>query len=90
MTLHISLPTNLEAQLLERAAAEGKDPAAFALEAVQEKLKSKGAVDNGRLGEERLKAWNLFAANMHAWAQGLPAGHIIDDSRDAIYEGRGE
>jgi hypothetical protein len=38
MTLHLDLGPDLEAKLRTRAAAAGKDPEAFALEAVTEKL----------------------------------------------------
>ena len=38
MTLNIELNPDLEAKLRSRAAAAGKDPEAFALEAVAEKL----------------------------------------------------
>ena len=90
MVLQISLPPNTEAKLRERAAAEGKDPAVFALEAVEEKL----AGGNGASGQsdaaDRVAAWDRFVAGMREWTQTLPPGHHVDDSRDSIYEGRGE
>ena len=38
MTLHLSLPPEIEARLRERAAATGKDVETFVLEAVEEML----------------------------------------------------
>lgn len=90
MTIHLTLPPEMEATLCERAAAEGKDPASLALEAVAEKL----AATNGPVSEgaaaSRLDAWNRFVAGMRAHAGTLPSNHFVDDSRESIYEGRGE
>ena len=39
----------------------------------------------------QLAALESFAASMTAWTSAhLPAGHVVDDSRESIYEGRGE
>lgn len=38
----------------------------------------------------QLAALESFAAGMTAWTgQHLPPGHVTDDSRETIYEGRG-
>jgi hypothetical protein len=37
----------------------------------------------------QLEAWNAFVAGMTAWGQkNLPPNHVIDDSRDAMYDDR--
>ncbi len=90
MTLHISLPPDAEARLRERAAAEGKDPATFALEAVQEKLGPGNGVSDRTRAAERSAAWDRFVTGMQEWARNLPPGHRVNDDRASIYEGRGE
>jgi hypothetical protein len=90
MTIRISLPADIEAKLRERAAAEGKDPAALALEAVQEKLGGGNAVSGRPSAAERIAAWERFVAGMCGWTQTLLFGHRVDDTREAIYQGRGE
>ncbi len=90
MTIRISLPAEIEAKLRERAAAEGKDPVALALEAVQEKL-GFGEVISGRPdAAERIAAWERFVTGMRGSTETLPSGHRVDDTREAIYQGRGE
>ena len=38
----------------------------------------------------QLAALESFAAGMTQWtSKHLPPGHVVDDSREAIYEGRG-
>ncbi len=88
MTIRISLPAEIEAKLRERAAAEGKDPFALALEAVEEKL---GLRISGRPDTAaRIAAWERFVAGMRGLTETLPSGQRIDDTREAIYQGRGE
>ena len=36
------------------------------------------------------KAWQEFLAAGREHAKSLPAGHVVDDSRESIYDGRGE
>jgi hypothetical protein len=39
----------------------------------------------------QLAAWNAFVSGMTQWSRAhLPAGYVADDSRESIYEGRGE
>lgn len=39
----------------------------------------------------QLAALESFIAGMTAWTgKHLPPGHVVDDSRESIYEGRGE
>jgi hypothetical protein len=90
MTIKLQLTPEMETVLRQRAAAEGKDPAALALEAVAEKLAPpNGPVSQGTAAD-RLDAWNRFVAGMREHAKKLPSDHFVDDSRESIYEGRGE
>ena len=80
MTLTIDLPAETEARLRERAAAVGKDPATFVLDVVQEELATEPVASNA----QRITALRAWAAR-HA-----PLSYEADDSRESIYEGRGE
>jgi hypothetical protein len=90
MSLTIQLTPEMEARLRERAAAEGKDPAEFAVEAVVQRLTAPDASSLSPTAARRLDALNSFVAGMREHAKTLPPGHIVDDSRESIYEGRGE
>jgi hypothetical protein len=54
--------------------------------------------DNGRKPRaadltpaQRAAAWQEMVAKWRDWARAnLPPGHVVDDSRESIYEGRGE
>ncbi|HOB72952.1 MAG TPA: hypothetical protein PKG54_00365 [Phycisphaerae bacterium] len=87
MTLQIELSPEIEARLREQAAAVGKDPAAFAREAVEEKLaaSARPAADSSKLSNKQRAAKWLAWVDSHR-----PVGHFVDDSRESIYEGRGE
>jgi len=90
MTIRISLPADIEAKLRECAAAEGKDPSTLALEALQEKLGGRNAASGPPSSVERIAAWERFVARMCDWTKTLPSGHRVDDTREGIYQGRGE
>lgn len=90
MSLTIQLTPEMEARLREQAAAEGKDPAEFAVEAVVERLTMSGTSLPSSVVAQRLEALNRFVEGMREHAKTLPPGHIVDDSRETIYEGRGE
>ncbi len=90
MSLSIQLTPELEAALREKAAAEGKDPSALALEAVAEGLAASDRPVSATTTARRLEAWGRFVAGMREHANNLPPGHVVDDSRESIYEGQGE
>ena len=90
MVIHLQLTPEMEATLRQKAAAEGKDPDALALEAVAEKLAAPNGPAPQATAGARLDAWNRFVARMGEHARNLPSNHVVDDSRDSIYEGRGE
>ena len=90
MAITLQFTPEMEAKLRERAAAEGKAPAVVALEAVAEKLAVPNGPNQEAAVQQRLDAWNRFVAAMREHGRRLPPGHFIDDSRESIYEGRGE
>ncbi|RIK73843.1 MAG: hypothetical protein DCC68_24200 [Planctomycetota bacterium] len=84
MILNLHVPVEKEAKLREAAAAAGQDVETFVLNAVDERL-SEEVPTEPRLSKEDFQAWldNLIA--MHPQVT-----HFVDDSRESIYEGRGE
>lgn len=88
MALNISLGKATEEELRRRAAAAGKKPEDFAVEVIEENLSSSSGEaveqDAPRSSSERV-------ADLLKWVQSHePVGHPVDDSRESIYEGRGE
>ncbi|HKD36797.1 MAG TPA: hypothetical protein VKB78_08345 [Pirellulales bacterium] len=84
MVLHLNLSPELEARLVEQSAVTGKSPGALAMEALEEKLAEAPSFPRHR----DHAAWR---AKLRAWIALHPAvNHFVDDSRDSIYEGRGE
>ena len=88
MSVVIPFPPEIEAKLRARAAAAGKDVGTFVREAVEEKL---------AFGVPQRKSPEAWAAEFEAWmrevadrAPSYPDGFVVDDSRESIYEGRGE
>lgn len=89
MKVDVPLSTDDEVRLREQAQAAGKDISRFIYEALQEKLAVNGIgpLQNGAADvdvEQRI-------AELRAWAAShSPLPFEADDSRDGIYEGRGE
>ena len=90
MSIQISLPPETEKKLRERAAAEGKEPAALVLEALEQKLSIQVGYPVPRMPKDKLAAWEKFVSGMLESTKNLPPGHHVDDSRESIYEGRDE
>jgi hypothetical protein len=87
MTLQIDLTPELEAMLREQAAAVGRDVADLAREALEEKFipRKHAGAQPAELSLERRRA------ELRAWAAShRTLGYEADDSRESIYEGRGE
>lgn len=84
MTLQIALSPETEALLRQQAEAAGKDPARFALEALEEKLAVDAEERSRPSRSQRIEAFDAWVASHK------PVGHFVDDSRESIYEGRGE
>lgn len=84
VTLAISEP--LENKLQARAAAQGRDIASVALELVEQGLREVTPTPSARdlTPEQRLK-------NFKEYLKDRPRiDVVVDDSRESIYEGRGE
>jgi hypothetical protein len=78
--LNIKFPPETEAKLRERAAAHGQDLATYVLHVVEEEL----AQETALRPDERIAA-------LREWAKShRPLPYGADDSRESIYEGRGE
>lgn len=87
MTLQISLSPEVESRLREQAKAAGKDLATFVKEVVEE-LADRG---NGSQVEGGSVPPDKWTGEWHAWAAGhRRLDHVVDDSRENIYAGRGE
>jgi len=89
MTLNLALRPEIEARLRQRAAAEGKDVAAFVEEAVQQRLDQPESSSNpSKLSPseqwDRLKKWIEETAQIVS--KTLPPGTFVDDSRESIYD----
>lgn len=52
--------------------------------------KENGAAETEPEPNGQEAAWQEFLAAGAAWAEKLPAGHVVDDSRESIYSDRGE
>ena len=92
MTVTLTLLPETEAKLRERAAASGKDVSTLVREAVEEKL---SAVDAGISATDM--PYMRWLAEFGAWMDAVakrasmyPPGYVANDSRETIYEGRGE
>jgi hypothetical protein len=92
MTVNILLPPETEAKLRDCAAATGKDVSTLVREAVEEKF----AATNGNSATAGL-SYDRWSTEFAAWmtdvakrAPMYPPGYAADDSRDSVYEGRGE
>ncbi len=89
MTLQIDLPVAIETALLARAAAEGKDVSTFVTEAVAERLAAPEIETVGRA--RSVRSAEGFTERLQALIDLHPrTGRPVDDSRESIYEGRGE
>lgn len=89
MTLNIPISPETEAKLNAQAKALGTDPTSFVLQVLEEKLAtSNGGTESS--SAKRTEAWERFVAGMNNWTSTLPSERRLDDSREAIYEGRGE
>ncbi len=101
MTLHLNLSPEAEELLRQRAKAAGLTPEEFARRTVEQSLRQPAAqaaagcdawasLGPGELPpeeiERRLQAFHEWVAMARPSTAGVP----LDDSRESIYEGRGE
>jgi predicted transcriptional regulator len=92
MSLTVSFSPEVEARLRERAAASGKDVSALVREAVEEKLSAtpEPKPASKMSNEQWLAEFNAWMREVTSRARNYPPGFVVDDSRESIYEGRGE
>jgi hypothetical protein len=83
MTLTLSFSASTEAKLKEQAAASGRDVAEYVANIVEKAVGSE--IENGKLTTHQR------AAQWRKWAESHPkVDHFVNDSRESIYDGRGE
>lgn len=89
MTIQIPISADTEAKLRKQAEAAGKDITSFVLEVLEDKLDLEMHTIN-KDGHEDLPA-NQWIARLRRWTSShRPLPYEADDSRESIYEGRGE
>lgn len=89
MTFHIPLSSEAEARLREYAEAAGKPISAVIAEAIEEKLADMEDEAGDRVSRPRSK--EQWLKEFREWVGShKPVSHFVDDSRESIYEGRGE
>lgn len=87
MTITLSLSAETESRLRDRAAATGKDVPTLIREAVEEKLSPEG----GHTESPSDMAYDRWKITFGQWVDShRPVRHVVDDSRESIYGGRGE
>lgn len=86
MNVNVEFPQSFEPALRQSAAAAGKDIAVFIREVVTEKIVPKPEpVRQGRMSHDE------FKYQLDEWIKLHPAvTHVVDVSRESIYEGCGE
>ncbi len=95
MTIQITLPPELEAELRRRAAEAGQDPSTYVRKSVECLLRNETptvqpAVE-GDLAPSPILSPQQKVEELRAWIASQPRrGVIADDSRESIYEGCGE
>ncbi|HEY8747193.1 MAG TPA: hypothetical protein VIM11_04415 [Tepidisphaeraceae bacterium] len=88
MHVTISLNPDHEKRLQRRAAAAGKDVSAYIEQLVDKELAATQSSDDST-PNQRVVAWDRWVTVMRQWGvEHLPEGHVIDDSRETIYDGR--
>lgn len=88
MTITVDFPAETEKQLQQRAAATGQDVASLIRQIVVDAL-TDTAADPPRERVDRQS--EQFRQHLEALiALHSPSQHVVDDSRESIYAGRGE
>ena len=84
MNLVLHLETETEIRLKQQADLTGKKPEVLAIEAIEEKLAQRPSSARQISVKEWIKRFD-------AWVASHPSrNQFVDDSRESIYEGRGE
>ncbi len=91
MTVTFSLPPETEAKLRDRSIATGKDLPTLVREAVEEKLSAANGAKSTEMPYDRWSTeFTAWMSDVARRAPMYPPGYVADDSRESIYEGRGE
>ncbi len=91
LSLMLRLSSQTREKLAQRAAARGKDMASVASDIIEQAVAASANSDERDTTAQRAAAWEAWVSEMRLWGKDhLPPGHIVDDSRESIYEGRGE
>lgn len=86
MTLQIHLPSELEAVIRERAIASGIDIETYVLNVMKDDVAEELATPaTRRMSHAEFQARLQRIIERHPVSQ-----HVVDDSRESIYAGRGE
>lgn len=89
--LKLRLSKAASAKLAERAAQAGRDIASVATDLIEQAVGASPEVPVDGDSAQRAAAWEAWVTEMRQWGKtNLSSGHVIDDSRESIYEGRGE
>lgn len=87
--VNVPLPESVADLLSQRAKAGGLSLPEFVIWLL-EQTSQNGANGHSRSADQKL-AFDQFMKSMREWGeQHIPPGHFVDDSRESIYEGRGE
>jgi hypothetical protein len=92
MTVTISLTPEVETMLRQAAIAAGKDVSTLVREALEEKLVSSNGAKprDAKPYDQWLTEFKSWMKDVAARSGTYPPGFVLDDSRESIYEGRGE
>jgi len=86
MTLELQIPADLESQLRQQAAIAGQNVSDFVIKAVEEKLAESDSQRSPSAPNE-----TEWMAKLRELIELHPVvTHVVDDSRESIYAGRGE
>jgi hypothetical protein len=86
VAITLQVPDSVERKLHARAAEQGRDPASVAVEIIEKELEKSPATG----GNERLTG-DAWLREFDAWVKShRKIDVVLDDSRESIYEGRGE
>jgi hypothetical protein len=84
MTITTSASPSTESKLKAGAAATGLDVTRYTAELIEQMVSDKPGAAGALSPEQRAAEWR-------AWTESHPRiDHIVDDSRESVYAGRGE
>jgi len=90
LALTLELSASTREKLARRAADAGKGMAELASDLIEKAVEWPQAAENSLAAKGSLDGWESFVGMMRDVAANLPPGHALDDSRERIYEDRGE